>query len=408
MSTPPSVVPTVPTPNRAVSDPSTSLMGEASPQRMWRAMQGKIFEGICFSSMWVGLLVLLVLMVTLVLKAQGFRDWRSSSIAQLGLRPPVVDALAHAGLKTPREVDRYVADGKSLTDIPGISRSQVRQIDRALDSLKRNRPEGIGLDWQFLSSFTSYKPDEAGIAAGLWGSLLLILMTAFFAVPVGVGAALYLEEYAKGHWLTRLIQLNLTNLAGVPSIVYGLLGLTVFVRMFGYAQRPVATMLAGALTLALMVLPVVIVATQEALRSVPPSLRHASLALGATQWQTIWHQVLPAAVPGILTGVILSLSRAIGETAPLIVLGVPASLRYYPGGFERISDLLHNPSLILRAPGEQFTVLPMIIYTWVENSLDAFKENLAAAGILVLLALLLLLNGVAIYIRQRFQKQIRW
>ena len=347
MTTPPAAISDLPKP-----DPATSLMGVASRERIWRDVLGKIFEGACFSSMWVGLLVLLILLVILVMKAQGFRDWRHGSITQLGLTAHVVDVLSKAGLKTPLEIDRYVESGRQVTEIPGISRSQARQIERSLDGLKRYRPEGIGLDWQFLSSFTSYKPDEAGIAAGLWGSLMLILMTAFFAVPVGVGAALYLEEYAKGHWLTRLIQLNITNLAGVPSIVYGLLGLTVFVRMFGYSQRPVATMLAGALTLGLMVLPVVIVATQEALRSVPPSLRHASLALGATQWQTIWYQVLPAAVPGILTGVILALSRAIGETAPLIVLGVPASLRYYPGGFERVSDLLHNPSLILRAPGE--------------------------------------------------------
>lgn len=289
------------------------------------------------------------------------------------------------------------------------------------------------LDWQFLTSFDSYRPKRAGLLAGLWGSLWLSLLTTLIAVPVGVAAAVYLEEYSRGNWLTRLIQLNIANLAGIPSIVYGILGLTVFVRMFGLFEnrplnvierlaagviRPVAsllhiplplgsTVLAGALTLSLLVLPVIIISTQEALRSIPASIRHASYALGATKWQTIWHQVLPAAVPGILTGVILALSRAIGETAPLVIIGVPTYLAATPGNIASVRDVLSNPSGLLEAPVSDFTALPMIVFNWVRQAKPEF-QNLASAGIVVLMGLLLLLNSVAIFIRQRFQKRIRW
>lgn len=282
------------------------------------------------------------------------------------------------------------------------------------------------LDWQFLTSFDSFRPKQAGILAGLWGSVWLILFTALFAVPVGIGAALYLEEYAKGMWLTRLIQVNLANLAGVPSIVYGILGLTVFVRnfgLFGSEQRmrsiplffttleiplPLGpSVLSGALTLSLLVLPVVIIATQEALRAVPPSLRHASYALGATKWQTIRHQVLPAALPGILTGVILALSRAIGETAPLVMIGIPTYIAATPGGIASPADIFHNPHGLVDAPFSRFTAMPMQIFYWISHSKTEY-HHLAAAGIVVLLVLLLLLNTAAILIRQRFQKRIRW
>lgn len=302
------------------------------------------------------------------------------------------------------------------------------------------------LDWQFLTSFDSYRPKRAGLLAGLWGSLWLSLLTTLIAVPVGVAAAVYLEEYSRGNWLTRTIQLNIANLAGIPSIVYGILGLTVFVRMFGLFRhqalprverellerqefnlierlaveliRPVAkllhiplplgsTVLAGALTLSLLVLPVIIISTQEALRSIPASIRHASYALGATKWQTIWHQVLPAAVPGILTGVILALSRAIGETAPLVIIGVPTYLAATPGNIASVRDVLSNPSGLLEAPVSDFTALPMIVFNWVRQAKPEF-QNLASAGIVVLMGLLLLLNSVAIFIRQHFQKRIRW
>jgi len=282
------------------------------------------------------------------------------------------------------------------------------------------------LDWQFLTSYHSFRPARAGVLAGLWGSMWLIFYTALFAVPVGVGAAVYLEEYAKGTWLTRLIQVNLANLAGVPSIVYGILGLTVFVRnfgLFGKQTHDVAiplfvttlhiplplgrSVLSGAFTLSLLVLPVIIIATQEALRAVPPSIRHASYALGATKWQTIRYQVLPAALPGISTGVILALSRAIGETAPLVLLGIPVFITSTPGEIESVADFARHPHGVLEAPFATFTALPMIIFKWIANPNAEFR-HLAAAGCVVLLVLLLLLNAAALFVRQRFQKRIRW
>ena len=278
------------------------------------------------------------------------------------------------------------------------------------------------LDWQFLSNYDSRHPEQAGVLAGLWGSLWLIMLTIIFSVPVGVGAALYLEEYAKDGWLTRLIQVNLANLAGVPSIVYGILGLTVFVRMFGLQPRVIEvslffttieiplplgrTVIAAALTLSLLILPVVIVAAQESLRAVPSSIRQGSYALGATQWQTVRNQVLPAAAPGILTGVILAISRAIGETAPLVMIGALTYLAFTPGGIESPVDLLTNPSGVAEAPFDTFTALPLQIFNWVSMPKVEY-QHVAAAGIIVLLTVLFFLNALAIFLRQRFQKH-RW
>lgn len=242
------------------------------------------------------------------------------------------------------------------------------------------------LDWNFLTHFDSrLEPENAGILAAMVGSLYLIGLTGLIAVPLGVGAALYLEEFAEASRLTRLIQLNLANLAGVPSIVYGILGLTVFVRFLKLGPSIVS----GALTLSLLILPVVIVAAQEALRAVPPTLRHASLALGATEWQTVRHQVLPAAIPGILTGVILAISRAIGETAPLVMIGA-------------MTFTLEIPH-----PLKDFTALPIQIYNWIGQTKEVYLHK-AAAGIVVLLTVLLLLNGLAIFIRHKYQKSLRW
>lgn len=283
------------------------------------------------------------------------------------------------------------------------------------------------LTWSFLTSYNSDEPTDAGILAGLCGSIWLVVLTGLMAVPLGVGAAIYLEEYAKPTRLTKLIQLNIANLAGVPSIVYGILGFTVFVRMFGTFDGSETVLsigmlwfdsidiklpfgpvlLSGACTLALLSLPVVIISSQEALRSVPGSLRHAAYALGATKWQTIWHQVLPAALPGILTGLILSLSRAIGEAAPLAVIGVAAQLTFSPGHIEGLGDALQHPDKVVRAPFDQFTALPIQVNSWVNEAKPNF-EHVAAAGILVLLATLLTMNATAIYIRQRFRQKIRW
>lgn len=246
--------------------------------------------------------------------------------------------------------------------------------------------DGAGrLDVQFLTTFPSRRAESAGIYHAIVGSLYVIALTALMALPMGVAAAVYLEEYGGRSRVARFIELNIANLAAVPSIIYGLLGLGLFVRAMGMGR----SVLAGAATLALLALPVVILSTREALRTVPSSIREGSYALGATQWQTIWHQVLPMALPGILTGLILALSRAIGETAPLITIG---ALTYIP----------FAPDSIWSA----FTVLPIQIFNWVSRPQAAFKEN-AAAGILVLLVLLLTMNAVAIVVRDRYQRKGR-
>jgi phosphate transport system permease protein len=240
------------------------------------------------------------------------------------------------------------------------------------------------LSWQFLTSFPSRRPEEAGIWHALTGSVFVILLTAALAAPVGVAAAIYLEEYGSRSVFARIIEINITNLAAVPSIIYGLLGLGLFVRLMGMGR----SVLAGASTLALLVLPVIILSTREALRAVPPSIREGSYALGATKWQTIWYQVLPVALPGILTGMILALSRAIGETAPLISIGALTFVAFAPDG-------IWSP----------FTVLPIQIFNWVSRPQLDFRTN-AAAGILVLLVLLLAMNATAIWLRDRYQKKL--
>jgi phosphate transport system permease protein len=239
------------------------------------------------------------------------------------------------------------------------------------------------LSWDFLTSYPSRMAHRAGILPALVGSLYVIGLTAVFALPLGVGAAIYLEEYATRGRLSKLVEVNIANLAGVPSIIYGLLGLGLLVRTLGLGRSVVA----GAATLALLVLPVVILSTREALRTVPSSLREGSYALGATKWQTIWHQVLPVAMPGILTGLILALSRAIGETAPLITIG---ALTYVP--------------FLPDSPWSPFTVLPIQIFNWVSRPQEAFLQN-AAAGIIVLLVVLLAMNATAVWLRDRYQRR---
>ena len=282
------------------------------------------------------------------------------------------------------------------------------------------------LDIDFLRNFDSRHPEQAGILAGIWGSVWLMFFTMLISVPIGVGAAIYLEEFAPPSRFTRLIQVNLSNLAGVPSIVYGILGLTAFVRMFGafgVSSKVLAiplgfatiriplpldrTVFSASLTLSLLILPVVIVAAQEALRAIPGSIRHASLALGATKWQTIRHQVLPAALPGILTGIILAISRAIGETAPLLMVGAFMFVTSTPGGIESPTDLFTNPQGVLDAPFSSFTALPVQILNWVQHHKREF-ENVAAAGIVVLLVVLLFMNAGAVLLRNRFQSKVKW
>jgi phosphate transport system permease protein len=249
--------------------------------------------------------------------------------------------------------------------------------------------DGAGhLDADFISSFTSISADKAGAQAAIWGTIWLMGICAVFIVPVGVATAIYLEEYADDErWYNRLIEVNIQNLAAVPSVVYGILGLAFLVR------GPLSlgsTVMGGGLTLGLLVLPVVIIAGREAIRAVPPSIREGSMALGATQWQTIWRQVLPASIPGIATGVILALSRAIGETAPLIVVGAATVIAFNPDGLD-----------------SQFTALPIQIFDWISrasNDVNDYKP-LAAAAILLLMIMLMLMNSIAIWLRNRYEQK---
>jgi len=242
------------------------------------------------------------------------------------------------------------------------------------------------IDWDFLTSLPSRKAEKAGILTAWVGSLWIITFTFIIAVPIGICAGIYLEEYGKKNKLNTILEVNISNLAGVPSIIYGLLGLEIFVRVSNMGS----SVLAGSFTLALLVLPIIIVATREALKAVPSSIRAASYGLGATRWQTIWHQILPAASGGILTGVILAISRAVGETAPLIVVGALAYVPFVPNG-----------------PTDPFTVLPIQIFNWVSRPQHEFSIN-AAAAIIILLIITFAMNGVAVYFRNKWQKKINW
>ena len=235
------------------------------------------------------------------------------------------------------------------------------------------------LDWKFLNNFPSRFPERAGVKSALYGTLWVVSLTALIALPTGVLAAIYLEDYAPKSRLTRIIDINIANLAGVPSIVYGILGLAIFVRFLGLER----SVLAGALTMSLLILPVIIISSKEAIRAVPSSIRLAAYAVGATQWQVVRFHVLPAAIPGILTGVILALSRAIGETAPLIMIGALTYVAFVPEG-----------------PMDEFTALPIQIFNWTSRPQAEFHE-LAAAGIIVLLAVLLTMNALAVLIRYK-------
>ncbi|ANU28338.1 phosphate ABC transporter permease PstA [Planococcus versutus] len=244
--------------------------------------------------------------------------------------------------------------------------------------------QGVGhLSLEFLMNFASRFPEKAGIKAALIGSLWLMMVVAPTSIILGVGSAIYLEEYAKQNRITSFIRMNISNLAGVPSVVFGLLGLTIFVRAMALGN----SVLAAGFTMSLLILPVIVVAAQEAIRSVPGEMRDASYGMGATKWQTIIKIILPAALPGILTGSILALSRAIGETAPLIVIGVPVIIQFLPAGVM-----------------DTFTALPMQIYDWSSRPQQEF-QTVAAAGIMVLMAVLLIMNSIAVIIRNKFDKR---
>jgi len=255
------------------------------------------------------------------------------------------------------------------------------------------------LDWKFLTSYPSRRPGKAGILSAWVGTVWVMVLTGIIAFPIGVAAATYLEEYAKKNWLSDLIEINIANLAGVPSIIYGLLGLVIFVRWMDLER----SVLAGAMTLAILVLPIIILSAREALRTIPFTVREASYALGASKWQTIRNQVLPAAMPGILTGTILAMSRAIGETAPLIIIGALTYVAFLPTS--PIS--LEAPYFSLEGLSDPFSVLPIQIFNWVSRPQKGFSVN-AAAAILVLLFITFAMNGIAVYLRYRYQKKLRW
>ncbi|MCZ7585965.1 MAG: phosphate ABC transporter permease PstA [Deltaproteobacteria bacterium] len=253
----------------------------------------------------------------------------------------------------------------------------VLVVDVLIDGASR-------VSWDFLTSYPSRKPEKAGILSAVVGSIYMVTLTAMIALPIGVGAAIYLEEYGRRNRFAHVVEVNIANLAGVPSIIYGLLGLELFVRALGLGR----SLIAGSLTMALLILPVVILASREALATVPNALREGCYALGSTKWQAIRQVVLPMAMPGILTGTILSVARAIGETAPLITIGALTYVAFLPDG--------------LTSP---FGVLPIQIFNWVSRPQKGFVIA-AAAGIIVLLVILLILNAVAIILRNRFQRRI--
>ena len=255
------------------------------------------------------------------------------------------------------------------------------------------------LSWQFFFSFPGRRPAEAGILSAWVGTSLVMLVSAIAAVPLGVASAIYLEEYARKNWLADVIEINVTNLAGVPSIIYGLLALGLFTRQFNLGE----SILTAGLTLALLILPVVIVTTREALRSIPLSIREAAYAVGASKWQMIWDHVLPYSIGSILTGVIIGLARAIGETAPLITIGALTFIAFLPDSPFK-SEFPYISFAWLKSP---FTVMPIQMFNWVSRPDPEFQLNAAAAG-LVLIGMTLGMNGIAIYLRYRFRKGIKW
>ncbi len=280
------------------------------------------------------------------------------------------------GQRARRFIDRFSILFFMLTVLIGVAGLGTLLIDVVMDATP-------WLNWRFLSTYASRNPEQAGILAALAGSIWIVGMTAVFTIPVGVGTAIYLEEFASDNWVKRIVQLNVSNLAGVPSIIYGLLGLTVFVFFFAMGRSVVA----GALTMSLLILPIVIIASQEAIRAVPKGYRDAAFALGATRWQVVKDVVIPQSVPGMMSGVILAMSRAIGESAPMLIISSLVFLTFVP------TD-----------PGDRFTVLPLQIYVWVAQPQTGFR-GIAAAGIIVLVILLLVMNGLAIWIRSRQQKR---
>jgi len=274
----------------------------------------------------------------------------------------------------------------------GVLTFAVLFVGMAIDGLPR-------LNVEFFSNFPSRRPENAGILSAWVGTSLVMVVTAVAAIPLGVAAAVYLEEYAPKNWMTDIIEINVTNLAGVPSIVYGLLALGLFVYQFGFGQ----SILSAGLTLSLLILPVVIVATRESIRSIPASIREGAYAVGATKWQTTVDHILPYSAPGIMTGIIIGMARAIGETAPIITIGALTFIAFLPPAPVQPEF----PFLSFEWLTSAFTVMPIQMFNWTSRPEAAFHENAAAAG-LVLVVMTLSMNGIAIMIRYRLRKNIKW
>ncbi len=397
-----------------------------------RNRKGVFWHMLFQASTIVGIIALIALMLNIINGAFGYVAYEAKvdpdTLAVNGI--PVQDQSKEQLVALLQSTLSSGAFNKLEKDKPFASRSREEVYQLVIDRIIRPQIVGVWNLWpsltradeiraavakdhpkaelDFVSWLTSgfiarpqtSEPLTAGVRTAIFGSLWTILFTILLAFPIGLGAAIYLEEYASDNWLNRIIQTNINNLAGVPSIIYGILGLAIFVRtlepltsgkIFGLVDPTTAngrTVLSGGLTLGLLVLPIIIINAQEAIRAVPRSLRNASFGVGATKWQTVWSHVLPNAIPGILTGTILAISRAIGETAPLVVVGASTAISFDPN-----------------SPFSKFTTLPMQIYQWTSRPQDEFR-SLAAAAILVLLVLLLSLNASAVLLRNRFSRRI--
>ena len=399
-----------------------------------RHRQTRQFAMLCWFSTWIGLVILVVLLIAVCRNGVGYFWGRTDTNPHLMRRMVAADpGLLERGEElawgfgeafTPLDETEFaptpgmsVEDAARLRQKLSIARaSKFQDQQTILVDLKKEDPEafaalGIRPSFiqrvemlgsnvaQFFTSFPSRNPENAGIKSAVAGTLWMIVITALLAIPIGVASAIYLEEYARQNRLSRFVEVNIANLAGVPSIVYGLLGLTLFVGYFNFmrARYPDSDLfvnpnniMAGSLTMTLLILPVIIISAREAIKAVPSSLRQAAYGVGGTRWQVVRYHVLPAAIPGIITGVILSLSRAIGETAPLITIGALTYVAFLP---EHIFS--------------GFTVLPIQIYNWVSRPQKEFHD-LAAAGIVVLILVLLAMNTLAVLIRHRAERNLKW
>lgn len=387
-----------------------------------RHFKTKLFRWVCFASTWVGLIFLIALLWTVIHQALGYMWERTDT------NPLVVREMIEADpsfLERGEEIAWGFEELFTPLDESSFEDARDERIKRMVQfhdqqsflvTLKEDEPEvfaqlGINPDTgtrlrmlannfrQFFGNFPSRNAENAGIKSAIAGTLWMITITALIAIPLGVATAIYLEEYTQKNRISRFIEVNIANLAGVPSIVYGLLGLSLFVGYFSMMKSrfPDSEMfnnprnvMAGALTMTVLILPVIIISAREAIKAVPASLRQAAYGVGATRWQVVRYHVLPAALPGIVTGVILSISRAIGETAPLIAIGA-------------LTYVAFTPSSVF----DGFTALPIQIYNWVSRPQKEFHD-LAASGIIVLMIVLLSLNAVAVSIRNRAERSLKW